>query len=39
VDLKAELTGYGIENKALRNVRKAELVDMCFSMRTQPQSA
>jgi hypothetical protein len=39
VDLKAELTGYGIENKALRNVRKAELVDMLFSMRTQPQSA
>jgi hypothetical protein len=39
VELKAELTGYGIENKALRNVRKAELVDMCLNMRTQPQSA
>jgi hypothetical protein len=31
VDLKAELNGYGIENKALRNVRKAGARWTCVS--------
>jgi hypothetical protein len=39
VELKEALMGYGIETKALRNVRKAELVEMCLSKRMDPQSA